>query len=153
MIGIALIIAALAGFAFVGITYVGFDALVLGPLAAALLIGVLALEKAGAVRRLRPAAYLGDSSYSIYLWHTMADLGRGQGRSDVLDTGRSHAGRRGRGGVVVGAACHESWKSRWRRCCASGNSGMQRMPAIAAHSRRSSTSDAARQRSDRRGPV
>jgi exopolysaccharide production protein ExoZ len=41
-------------------------------LAAALVIGVLALEKSGAVRLVRPVVYLGDSSYSIYLWHTMA---------------------------------------------------------------------------------
>jgi exopolysaccharide production protein ExoZ len=30
------------------------------------------LEKGGRVRRLGAAAYLGDASYSIYLWHTMA---------------------------------------------------------------------------------
>ena len=70
--GIALIIAALAGFAFVGITYLGFNAFVFGPLSAALLVGVLALEKGGVVGRIGPAAYIGDSSYSIYLWHTMA---------------------------------------------------------------------------------
>ena len=41
-------------------------------LAAALLVGVLALEKGGVVGRIGPAAYIGDSSDSIYLWHTMA---------------------------------------------------------------------------------
>jgi exopolysaccharide production protein ExoZ len=70
--GAALVVAALLGFAFVGVTYIGFGPLAFGPLAAALLIGVLALEKAGVVRDLRPIRYLGDSSYSIYLWHTMA---------------------------------------------------------------------------------
>jgi len=56
----------------VGATYIGFGPLTFGPLAAALLIGVLALEKAGAIRDVRPMRYLGDGSYSIYLWHTMA---------------------------------------------------------------------------------
>ncbi len=71
-IGTALVIVALLGFAFVGVTYIGFGPLAFGPLAAALLIGMLALEKSGAVRHVRPLAYLGDGSYSIYLWHTMA---------------------------------------------------------------------------------
>jgi exopolysaccharide production protein ExoZ len=70
--GAALIAVALLGFTFVGVTYIGFGPLAFGPLAAALLIGVLALEKSGAVRHVRPLTYLGDSSYSIYLWHTMA---------------------------------------------------------------------------------
>ena len=72
IVGVGLIVIATAGFAFVGITYVGFNAFVLGPLAAALLVGVLALERAGTVPRLRLPAYLGDASYSIYLWHTLA---------------------------------------------------------------------------------
>jgi len=70
--GVALIVAAVAGFAFVGITYVGFNAFVLGPLASALLIGVLALERSRLVPRFATAGYFGDASYSIYLWHTMA---------------------------------------------------------------------------------
>lgn len=40
--------------------------------AAVLLIGVLALESRGAVRRFRPVELCGDSSYSIYLWHGIA---------------------------------------------------------------------------------
>jgi exopolysaccharide production protein ExoZ len=71
-VGVALIAAALFGFAFVGTTYTAFGPLSFGPLSAALLTGVLSLEKAGAMIRARPIAYLGDSSYSIYLWHTMA---------------------------------------------------------------------------------
>jgi exopolysaccharide production protein ExoZ len=70
--GLVLIVIAAAGFAFVGTTYIGFGAYVLGPLAGMLLVGVLALEKAGRIRALAPAAYLGDASYSIYLWHAMA---------------------------------------------------------------------------------
>ena len=107
VIGIVLIIAALAGFAFVGITYVGFDALVFGPLAAALLIGVLALEKAGAVQRLRPAAYLGDSSYSIYLWHTMAISVVAKAAAMFSMPAAVTLAVAVVAGVVVGAACHE----------------------------------------------
>jgi exopolysaccharide production protein ExoZ len=71
-VGWLLIGIAAAGFAFVWTTYIGFNAYVLGPLAGMLLMGVLALEKGGIVRRIGSAAYLGDASYSIYLWHTMA---------------------------------------------------------------------------------
>lgn len=70
--GTVLLAVAVAGFALVGITYLGFNSFVLGPLSAALLVGVLALEKAGAVRHFPFITYLGDGSYSIYLWHTMA---------------------------------------------------------------------------------
>jgi exopolysaccharide production protein ExoZ len=70
--GWILLAVAVAGFAFVGATYIGFNAYVLGPLAGVLLVGVLALEKAGFVRHFCPAAYFGDASYSIYLWHTLA---------------------------------------------------------------------------------
>lgn len=70
--GAVLIVAALLGFAFVGATHVGFGPLSFGPLAAALLVGVLALEKGDAVRHVRPMLYLGDASYSVYLFHTFA---------------------------------------------------------------------------------
>lgn len=70
--GLGLVALALLGFAFVGLTYIGFGPLVFGPLAAALVTGMLALEKGGALRHIRPITYLGDASYSIYLWHTMA---------------------------------------------------------------------------------
>jgi exopolysaccharide production protein ExoZ len=71
-IGLALIALALAGFAFVGITYLGFGPLVLGPLSALLVLGVLTLEKTGVLGGAKALTYLGDSSYSIYLWHTLA---------------------------------------------------------------------------------
>ncbi len=70
--GIALVAVAIAGFAFVGTTYIGFTPFILGPLAAALVLGVLTFENRAAVARLPLASYLGDSSYSTYLWHTMA---------------------------------------------------------------------------------
>jgi exopolysaccharide production protein ExoZ len=70
--GLGLVAAALLGFAFVGVTYVGFGPFVFAPLAAALVTGTLALEKEGRLSRAGPLAYLGDASYSIYLWHTLA---------------------------------------------------------------------------------
>ena len=70
--GIALIVLAIAGFAFVGVTYIGFNAYVFAALASALVAGVLGLEKGAAVGHFKPVAYLGDGSYSIYLWHAMA---------------------------------------------------------------------------------
>jgi len=70
--GLALILVAFLGFSFVGSTYAGFTPLVLGPLALALVAGTLALERGGLVDHWRPASYLGDASYSIYLWHTFA---------------------------------------------------------------------------------
>jgi exopolysaccharide production protein ExoZ len=71
-IGAALIALSLCGFAFVGVTLEGFNPFVLGPLAALLLIGTLALEDAGGIPRSRLLSYVGDGSYSIYLWHTFA---------------------------------------------------------------------------------
>ena len=71
-IGLGLIAIALLGFAFVGTTFIGFGPLVFGPLATALVVGMLALEKAGTLRHIRSLTYLGDGSYSIYLWHTLA---------------------------------------------------------------------------------
>jgi len=71
-IGGGLIVLALCGFAFVGITLKGFNPFILGPLAAMLLVGTLALEDAEAVGRSKLLSRLGDGSYSIYLWHTFA---------------------------------------------------------------------------------
>jgi exopolysaccharide production protein ExoZ len=70
--GFLAVLAGLGGFALIAITGAGFDELVCGPLAAALVIGVLALEKNGALRHSLRLAYLGDSSYSVYLWHALA---------------------------------------------------------------------------------
>lgn len=71
-LGIPLIAASVAGFALVGAGYLPFEPVTLGPFSGLLLVGVLALEKAGRVRHMRAPAYLGDASYSIYLWHTIA---------------------------------------------------------------------------------
>ncbi len=70
--GTVLVVLALCGFAFIQILGLPFDALICGPLAAALLVGVLALEAARRVGVSVPVAFLGEASYSIYLWHTFA---------------------------------------------------------------------------------
>lgn len=70
--GVAALLVGLGGFAFLGMTGMGFDEWLCGPLAAALVGGVLILERNGAVRRSTALSYLGDSSYSVYLWHTLA---------------------------------------------------------------------------------
>ena len=70
--GLALVLVAFLCFAFVGATGAGFTPWVFGPAAAALVIGTLALERGGLIEGFRPAAYLGDASYSIYLWHSFA---------------------------------------------------------------------------------
>lgn len=69
--GLLLIAASFAGFAFIGLTYMGWNPYIFCLLATALVLGVLALEKAAIVPKLAPLAYLGDGSYSIYIWHTM----------------------------------------------------------------------------------
>jgi exopolysaccharide production protein ExoZ len=42
-----------------------------GPAAVLLVIGALGLERSGAVLRVPLISYLGDASYSIYLWHAL----------------------------------------------------------------------------------
>ncbi|CAM5419197.1 hypothetical protein MAUB1S_07112 [Mycolicibacterium aubagnense] len=71
-LGVPLIIVSVAGFTLVGFGYLPFGPAALAPLSGMLLVGVLCLEKAGRVRHMRVPAYLGDASYSIYLWHTIA---------------------------------------------------------------------------------
>lgn len=70
--GLALIALALSGFATIQVAGLPFDALVCGPLAAALVVGVLALEAGRRIRFVPIAVVLGDASYAIYLWHTFA---------------------------------------------------------------------------------
>lgn len=70
--GTPLIVASIAGFVLVGFGYLPFGPIALGPLSGMLLVGVLVLEKAGRIQHVRVPTYLGDASYSIYLWHTLA---------------------------------------------------------------------------------
>ncbi len=71
-IGLALVLFATAGFAVLQVFRLPFSEYNCGPLAAALVAGTLSLEAAGRVRPLRVPAFLGNASYSIYLWHTFA---------------------------------------------------------------------------------
>ena len=71
-VGLALVATAVAGFAAIHLLKLEFDALTCGPLAVLLVLGALAMEAGARLRKLPLLAYLGDSSYSIYLWHTFA---------------------------------------------------------------------------------
>lgn len=71
-LAVPLLLLSIAGFTLVGLGYLPYGPATLAPLSGMLLIGVLCLEKAGRVRHMRAPTYLGDASYSIYLWHTIA---------------------------------------------------------------------------------
>ena len=70
--GVLMTVFALAGFAAIYLLKLEFDALTCGPLAVLLVTGMLAIERGGKLPRLPIATYIGDASYSIYLWHTLA---------------------------------------------------------------------------------
>ncbi len=71
-IGALLILLSITGFAAIQLLHLEFDAWSCGPLAFALVMGALSVEAAGRLPVSRTLTYLGDSSYSIYLWHTFA---------------------------------------------------------------------------------
>jgi exopolysaccharide production protein ExoZ len=71
-IGIALALMALAGFSAIQALKLEFDAWSCGPLAVMLVVGALSIETKGRLPKLPMLTYLGDASYSIYLWHTFA---------------------------------------------------------------------------------
>lgn len=71
-VGVILVVAALCGFAAIQIMRMEFGPWSCGPLAVMLVYGALSVEASGRLPMLAPLAYLGDSSYSIYLWHTFA---------------------------------------------------------------------------------
>jgi len=71
-VGAVLVILAVGGFAAIQILQMEFGPWTCGPLAIALVIGALSIETRGRLPKLKALAYLGDSSYSIYLWHTFA---------------------------------------------------------------------------------
>ena len=88
-VGLVLLVSAIAGFAAIQIFGLAFDEFNCGPLAIALVVGTLSLEAAGRVRKWSIPMFLGDASYSIYLWHTfaisvIAKLGAGIGLPSVL---------------------------------------------------------------------
>jgi len=70
--GLLLICVSIAGFAAIHLLKLEFDAWSCGPLAVMLVLGALAIEASGKLPDLPAVTYLGDSSYSIYLWHTFA---------------------------------------------------------------------------------
>jgi len=70
--GSALIACSLGGFALIGLLRLPFDELTIGPLAVALVLGILSLEAHGCMRAVALPTLLGNASYSIYLWHTFA---------------------------------------------------------------------------------
>ncbi|MGK9052789.1 acyltransferase family protein [Neorhizobium petrolearium] len=72
LLGLLLMGASIAGFAAIHFLKLEFDAWSCGPLAVMLVLGALAVEAGGKLPDLPAVAYLGDSSYSIYLWHTFA---------------------------------------------------------------------------------
>ncbi|WP_412065506.1 acyltransferase family protein [Rhizobium sp. SYY.PMSO] len=71
-LGLALVVAAIAGFAAIEILGLDFDELTCGPLAIALVLGMVSIERGGRLPQIAPLTYLGNGSYSIYLWHTLA---------------------------------------------------------------------------------
>ena len=71
-LGLLMILGALGGFGIIEVARVEFDALLCGPLAVALVAGLLALETGKKLPDVPMLAYLGDASYSTYLWHTLA---------------------------------------------------------------------------------
>lgn len=70
-LGLACIGAALCGFAAIYLMGAEFDESICGPLAMALVFGMVSLETGGSIGRVPVLTYLGDASYSIYLWHTL----------------------------------------------------------------------------------
>ncbi|PKA41472.1 acyltransferase [Rhizobium sullae] len=71
-LGLACVGAALCGFAAIHLIGAEFDEFICGPLAMALVFGMVSLEADGSIGRVPVLTYLGDASYSIYLWHTLA---------------------------------------------------------------------------------
>ncbi|KKX30782.1 acyltransferase [Rhizobium sp. LC145] len=71
-IGLLLVCLSIAGFAAIHLLRLEFDAWTCGPLAIMLVTGALAVEVGAKLPKFPALTYLGDSSYSIYLWHTFA---------------------------------------------------------------------------------
>ena len=71
-LGLALMAAAIAGFTAIEILSLEFNEITCGPLAIALVLGMVSVERSGRLPQIVPLTYLGNASYSIYLWHTLA---------------------------------------------------------------------------------
>lgn len=70
--GSVAIAVACAGFTALAFFPTPLDELLFGLLAIALVAGAVSVEKSRPIRRWPWFGYLGDASYSIYLWHTLA---------------------------------------------------------------------------------
>jgi exopolysaccharide production protein ExoZ len=106
-LGLACVGAALSGFAAIHLMDADFNAGICGPLALALVYGMVSLEADGSLGRMPLLTYLGDASYSIYLWHTFAisvvvKAGEAIGLSPVLIAVVSVIA-----GVILGTVAYE----------------------------------------------
>lgn len=105
-LGSAMVAATLGGFAYLQVARMPFDALLCGPLAAGLVVGVLAIEREWKPRKIPVLALLGDASYSIYLWHSfaiavIAKVGASVGvHAAIVFSAAALAG------ILFGVACH-----------------------------------------------
>lgn len=72
LIGVLLVVLSIGGFAMIHLLKLEFGAFNCGPLAVLLVLGMLAIENAGKLPSSPIATYIGNASYSIYLWHTLA---------------------------------------------------------------------------------
>ncbi|HWK65864.1 MAG TPA: acyltransferase [Rhizobiaceae bacterium] len=70
--GMAAVATACAGFATLAFFPKAGNELLFGLLAIVLVTGAVSVEQCGQIRQLPWLGYLGDASYSIYLWHTLA---------------------------------------------------------------------------------
>jgi exopolysaccharide production protein ExoZ len=71
-LGLALVVVSVAGFAAIELLGLDFNEMTCGPLAVALVLGTVSIERSGKLPSVPPLTYLGNASYSIYLWHTLA---------------------------------------------------------------------------------
>jgi len=106
-LGLACVGAALCGFAAIYLMGAEFDEFICGPLAMALVFGMVSLETGGSIGRVPVLTYLGDASYSIYLWHTLT-ISVAVKAADILglDGGLALFGAI-IGGTITGVAAYE----------------------------------------------
>lgn len=114
-LGLACVGASLAGFATIFMLGASFDESLCGPLAMALVYGMVSLETDGSIGRVPLLTYLGDASYSIYLWHTLAislviEIARTTGMSPTLTILAAIVA-----GTVLGAVAYEVVEKPLRR--------------------------------------
>ncbi|QFY61031.1 acyltransferase [Rhizobium grahamii] len=114
-LGLACVGASLSGFAAIFLMGAEFDETICGPLAMALVYGMVSLEADGSIGRVPLLTYLGDASYSIYLWHTLAIsvIVKGAGLLGLSAT--TTIGAAVIGGTFLGAVAYEFVEKPFRR--------------------------------------